>query len=271
MKDQFSSLSIRQYWNFSMEHLPSYHHAPSTLCYREEEVEVIKKFLSPLKGKSFLKTDLWNEVKNTRILPWAATQGALTFAFDISDQVTSHAQKSWPSQITVPALCVADIRYLPYQDNSFDRLYSMGTAEHTPDYRQAFQELFRVLKPGGQAVIGVPNKYDPFLRPLLVWGLQKFKLYSFGYEKSFSRRELSHQLKEIGFKVVGHSSLLFMPGFLRILDLFLYTKKPHWTIITKGAINFFHFLYQKSKLAQKHGYLLAVAVEKPRPLRSENI
>ena len=81
MKDQFSSLSIRQYWNFSMEHLPSYHHAPSTLCYREEEVEVIKKFLSPLKGKSFLKTDLWNEVKNTRILPWAATPRSLDLCF----------------------------------------------------------------------------------------------------------------------------------------------------------------------------------------------
>jgi len=51
--------------------------------------------------------------KTRAFCPGQQPQGALTFAFDISNQVTSHAQKSWPSQITVPALCVADIRYLP--------------------------------------------------------------------------------------------------------------------------------------------------------------
>ena len=44
----------------------------------------------------------------------------------------------------------------------------MGTVEHFADTEGALRELFRVLLPGGRAIIGVPNRWDPFLRPLLV-------------------------------------------------------------------------------------------------------
>lgn len=262
-RQRFTPQEIRKFWNSSMKHLPSYHDAPSTKVYRQEEIQVIKKFLAPIKDTLFLKTDLWNEVKNTRILHWASEQGAITVAFDISDRVTLQARESFSTQGASPLLCVADIRHLPYLEKSFDRLYSMGTAEHTPDYIQAFQELFRVLKPGGKAVIGVPNKFDPFLRPIFVWILQKIRLYSFGYEKSFSRSELTHYLTKIGFKITGQSSILLMPGFLRMADLFLYSQVPRLAFLTRGLVKFFHYLYQKSRLFQRHGYLLAVGVERP--------
>ena len=45
-----------------------------------------------------------------------------------------------------------------------------------------------MLKPGGRAIVGVPNRYDPFLRPLLATVLQAVGLYGYGYEKSYSRR-----------------------------------------------------------------------------------
>ncbi|HHF43297.1 MAG TPA: class I SAM-dependent methyltransferase [Candidatus Aminicenantes bacterium] len=263
MKIPLKSQELRQYWNISMERLPSYHEAPSTLIYRQEEINIIKKYLSPLEGKLFLKTDLWNEVKNTRILNWSMTQGASAFAFDVSDRVTQQARENLLEHVPSPCLCIADIRWLPYQDKSFDCLYSMGTAEHTPEYKLAFQELYRVLKPGGKAIIGVPNKFDPFLRPLLVWVLQKTKVYSFGYEKSFSRLELSALLSQVGFEILDHSSLLFMPGLLRMLDLFLYTRAPRLNFTTRWLVNLFHRLYTKYKFIQRHGYLLFLAVRRP--------
>ncbi len=253
-----------------MDRLPSYHEAPSTQIYRLEEIQVIKEFLSPLEGKLFLKTDLWNEVKNTRILHWSAAQGAFTFAFDISDRVTKQAKETLPHQSPSAHLCVADIRWLPYQDKIFDCIYSMGTAEHTPEYLLAFQELYRVLKPGGKAIIGVPNKFDPFLRPFLVWFLQKTKVYSFGYEKSFSRRELTSLLTRIGFEIIGHSSILFMPGILRMADLFFYTRAPWLLVTTIWPVKFFHYLYNKFKFLQHHGYLLALAVRRPITPPKEN-
>jgi ubiquinone/menaquinone biosynthesis C-methylase UbiE len=51
-----------------------------------------------------------------------------------------------PSQYS---LRTADAENLPFPDNSFDLVYSWGVLHHTPDTRRAFQEVMRVLKPGG--------------------------------------------------------------------------------------------------------------------------
>ena len=64
----------------------------------------------------------------------------------------------------------------------------MGTIEHFDETERAVDEMARVLKPGGRAIIGVPNRHDPFLRPLFVTVLQAIGMYGYGYEKSYSRR-----------------------------------------------------------------------------------
>lgn len=46
-------------------------------------------------------------------------------------------------------LQTADAENLPFPGNSFDLVYSWGVLHHTPDTDRAFQEVFRVLKPGG--------------------------------------------------------------------------------------------------------------------------
>lgn len=51
-----------------------------------------------------------------------------------------------------------DVLALPYQDNYFDSVLLISTLEHLkPDSLvPAFKEIFRVLKPNGQVVYGVP-------------------------------------------------------------------------------------------------------------------
>ncbi|HVG18894.1 MAG TPA: class I SAM-dependent methyltransferase, partial [Blastocatellia bacterium] len=46
-------------------------------------------------------------------------------------------------------LLTGDAENLPFEDNSFDLVYSWGVLHHTPNTRKAFEEVFRVLKPGG--------------------------------------------------------------------------------------------------------------------------
>ncbi|MDO8607362.1 MAG: class I SAM-dependent methyltransferase [Phaeospirillum sp.] len=46
-----------------------------------------------------------------------------------------------------------DSENLPFADASFDIVYSNGVLHHTLDTEQAIAEVFRVLKPGGHAVI----------------------------------------------------------------------------------------------------------------------
>ena len=51
---------------------------------------------------------------------------------------------------------IIDIQNIPYEDNYFDLIYCSHILEHVPDDRKAIQELYRVLKPGGTALILVP-------------------------------------------------------------------------------------------------------------------
>lgn len=51
---------------------------------------------------------------------------------------------------------IIDIQNIPYDDDYFDLIYCSHILEHVPDDRKAMKELYRVLKPGGTALILVP-------------------------------------------------------------------------------------------------------------------
>jgi SAM-dependent methyltransferase len=58
---------------------------------------------------------------------------------------------------------VADLRELPFGDDEFDLIVSFETIEHVPDPAVVFDELSRVLKPGGLLLVSTPNRdvYTP--------------------------------------------------------------------------------------------------------------
>jgi len=51
----------------------------------------------------------------------------------------------------------ADICNLPFEDNSYDVILCNHVLEHIPDDTKAMQELYRVLKPGGMAILQIPQ------------------------------------------------------------------------------------------------------------------
>lgn len=66
-------------------------------------------------------------------------------------------------------LClVADACSLPFPDASFDAVSSAGsTINHVPDYPRFFEELGRVLRPGGYVFLESDNKW----KPDIMWSL----------------------------------------------------------------------------------------------------
>ena len=51
----------------------------------------------------------------------------------------------------------ADICNLPFDDNQYDVILCNHVLEHIPDDTKAMQELYRVLKPGGMAILQIPQ------------------------------------------------------------------------------------------------------------------
>jgi SAM-dependent methyltransferase len=249
------------FWDDVAANFPSLKGAPSTQYYLECERMLCAQFFPPLAGRLLFKTDLWDEAKNTEILRWAAEQGARPAGVDIALGIVQEARKVFGER--PPGFVVADIRAIPFRSHSIDLVYSMGTIEHFPDYAVSVQELFRVLKPGGTAIIGVPNTLDPFLRPLMVWLLQRCGLYAYGAERSFTAGGLRALLESAGFRHRATSGILFIPGWLRMLDLWCHTRCPRLTRLTGWLVGPFAWLYRRVPAVRRHGYLLACVVDKP--------
>jgi len=253
----------RDFWAGVGERFPDLAGAASTRYYSDNERRLFAEHFPPLEGLRILKTDLWDEAKNTRILAWAARQGAGAYGIDISEPTAIRARESFRRETAVLRGAVADVRSLPFRDASFDAIYSMGTIEHFDETERAVEEIARVLKPGGRAIVGVPNRHDPFLRPLFAAALQAVGLYGYGYEKSYSRRALRRMLERTGLDVVAETAILFIPGWLRMLDLACHSWCRPLSWMTGALVRPFVFLDRHVPAVRRHGYLLATVVVKP--------
>jgi len=253
--------TYRRFWDDVGAQFPDLGGAASTDFYFENEKRLLTQHLTMLEGKRVLKTDLWDEAKNTRILQWVQRCGATVVGVDISKPIVMRAVAEFAG---APFIALnADVRTLPFADSSFDAIYSMGTIEHFAETESAVRELFRVLKPGGRAVVGVPNRHDPFLRPALVAVLHRLGLYAYGLEKSYSRKTLRAMLEAAGFVVVGDDGILFMPGWLRMLDLLCHTRYQSAAWLTAAAVRLFGWVDAHLPAVRRHGYLVVAIGQRP--------
>ncbi len=86
------------------------------------------------------------------------------FGIDIDrDYLTQGARAGAPN------LAQAACEQLPFPDAVFDVVFSHEVLEHVRDDRAAAQEIARVLRPGGRAVIFVPNRLYPFETHGVYW------------------------------------------------------------------------------------------------------
>lgn len=251
----------RGFWARVGRSFPDLGEAASTRYYVENERRLFREHFPDLQGLSIFKTDLWDEARNTRILAWASRLGAIAYGVDISPPTVAMARRAFDDRGLRAA--VSDVRELPFREGSFDAIYSMGTIEHFDETEQAVREMARVLKPGGRAIVGVPNRHDPFLRPLLSTVLQWLGLYAYGFEKSYSRRSLRAMIERAGLDVVAETAILFIPGGLRMLDLACHSWCRPLTRITSLMVWPFVLLDRHVPAVRRHGYLLATVAVKP--------
>src|SRR5450432_3018816 len=92
-----------------------------------------------------------------------------------------------------------------YEDNRFDCILCSHVLEHVPDDRRALSELFRVLKPGGWAVVMVPIS---LALPATIEDVSLQdpgeRIRRFGQDdhiRLYAKKDFNEKLSEAGFSV----------------------------------------------------------------------
>lgn len=128
-------------------------------------------------------------------------------------------------------LIIGDAEELPYQDDTFDFVYTFGVIHHTPDMEKCIREIHRILKPGGKCWVGVYNKNSWFYRCYLV--------------PEYIRRK---QYKEMSMK--ERLSLIEYPNTNKDILVRLTTKKE-----LKKMFQGFHILEMKNRSLTRDSFI----------------
>lgn len=122
-----------------------------------------------------------------------ANQGAIVTGIDISPRVIEIARRHLEHRglASSASVQVMDAQSLQFDAGTFDFVNAWGCLMHMPRTERALAEIFRVLKPGGQAIGYMYNKDSVtywwhiwFLRGVLLGGLVR---YSGSAERLVSR------------------------------------------------------------------------------------
>ncbi|MGY4329386.1 ubiquinone/menaquinone biosynthesis C-methylase UbiE [Bradyrhizobium sp. LB7.2] len=84
-----------------------------------------------------------------------AKNGAITTDLDLSSGHLEHAKRNFALRGLTGEFIHGDAENMPFEDSTFDVVYSNGVIHHTPDTARVVNEMYRVLKPGGKAIIMV--------------------------------------------------------------------------------------------------------------------
>ncbi len=130
------------------------------------------------------------------------------YGVDFSPVMLELAQKYAKKFGFTANLILADVLYLPFPDETFDKAISVATYHHIKgknERQKAFNELRRILKPGGEAFITVWNRWQPgFLfrgkEAEIPWRTKEGTLYRYYY--FFSYPELEKLAEQAGFIVL---------------------------------------------------------------------
>jgi len=118
----------------------------------------------------------------TDLLTWCEN-GAEVHGIDLTEEHHRLAVENFGLHNCHADLRVGDAAKLPFEDESFDIVYSHGVLHHTPDIEQCLSEIRRVLRPGGRLILGLYHKWSAFhiYSKIFYDGLVRGLLFTHGY------------------------------------------------------------------------------------------
>lgn len=136
-----------------------------------------------------------------------ARKGCVVTGVDSSKEMLALARLKADDRGLDAAFHVADACALPFQDNFFDLIISVGLLCFLKYPEKALTEMNRVLMPEGRIVIGVLNSRSPWALFRRIKGLFKDTVYN--QARFISPTELEGLMRRNGFAVKDVETCLF--------------------------------------------------------------
>jgi ubiquinone/menaquinone biosynthesis C-methylase UbiE len=118
-----------------------------------------------------------------------ARHGARVTDVDLSAGHLEHAKENFALRGLTGDFIHHDAEQLPFPDNRFDVVFSNGVIHHTPNTHRVVEEIRRVLKPGGKAIVMMYAEHSWHYWYRLVWekGIKHDMLRTYSIGEIMSR------------------------------------------------------------------------------------
>ena len=126
--------------------------------YRYDKLNYLSRLVDfdGYKGKNLLEVGCGAGIDLVRF----ARGGAKVSGIDLSKTAIDLACKNIEQSGQNADLRVMNGERIQFRDNVFDVVYAHGVLQYTPDTGKMITEIHRVLKPGGEAILMVYNKFS---------------------------------------------------------------------------------------------------------------
>ncbi|MGH7908803.1 MAG: class I SAM-dependent methyltransferase, partial [Thermodesulfobacteriota bacterium] len=192
--------SIREYWNKNIhdvdivkKNLGTREFFRETEEYHLERIEYMTRIVdfTAYRGKRVLEVGCGLGFELIRF----AKGGSTVTGIDISEKTIELARRNFEIHGIHGELLQMNGENLQFSDGSFDAVYSHGVLGYTNDARQMINEIHRVLKPGGEAILMMyhRNSWLFFLTKVLDVRLEREDSPVFN---TYSRSEFRQMLSE---------------------------------------------------------------------------
>jgi ubiquinone/menaquinone biosynthesis C-methylase UbiE len=131
------------------------------------------------KGKKVLEIGIGT---GTDILQFAR-HGAICSGIDLTENAIKYTKQRFKSNGLKGNILKADFHKLPFDDNTFDLVYSFGVIHHCLNMKTAVNEIYRVLKPNGKAIVMIYGKgWEYYFFIPFFFGILKGELFKMSFD-----------------------------------------------------------------------------------------
>ena len=250
---------VKDYWNRQPCNIKHSNFPVGTLEYFNE-VEKRKYFVEP-HIPSFAEFEKW---KNLNVLEIGcgigtdsinfARAGAKLTVLDLAENNINITKNRFKVFNLKAKFVLGNVEELSsyFPKKQFDLVYSFGVLHHTPCPALALEEIFKVLKPGGELRIMLYSKYSLKNLMIRLGKAQPEAQPNCPIAFTYSRKEINDLLKK--FTILERRKTAIFPYKLNEYKKLNYVKKFPWNIV---PAQLFH------ALERRFGWHYLIRAQKP--------